>query len=77
MEDIEYNKPLTIKRLKEAIQDIPDDVVVNVLNGEGKLTSNIYVWFENLQTRKFVELEGYKPFYEMTQEEKEKCNGTE
>jgi len=71
--EIEYNRPLTIGRLKEAIKDIPDGVLVNVRNREGNMTANIYVWFEDLQTRKFVELMGFKPFYEMTEEEKKKC----
>lgn len=73
MNEIEYNRPLTIGRLKEAIKDIPDGVLVNVRNREGNMTANIYVWFEDLQTRKFVELMGFKPFYEMTEEEKKKC----
>jgi len=73
MNEIEYNSPLTIGRLKEAIRDIPDGVLVNVRNREGNMTANIYVWFEDLQTRKFVELMGFKPFYEMTEEEKKKC----
>lgn len=73
MKEIEYNEPLTVGMLKEAIKDIPDDVAINVLNREGKATANIYVWFEDLQTRQFVELMGFKPFYEMTEEEKRKC----
>lgn len=73
MKEIQFNRPMTVGRLKEALKDIPDDVCVNVLNSEGKATANIYVWFEDLQTRQFVELQGYKPFYEMTNEEKGKC----
>lgn len=72
MKEIEYNKPLTIGRLKEVIKDIPDDVIVNVMNRDGKSTANIFVWFENLITRQFVELMGFKPYYEMTEEEKTK-----
>lgn len=73
MSEMEYNKPLTMDRFRELTKDIPGDVMINVLNSDGKLTSNIFVWFENLQTRQFVELKGYKPFYEMTEEEKKKC----
>lgn len=70
---IEYNKPLTIGRLKEEIKDIPDDVFVNINNDKGESTANIYVHFENLQTRRFVELMGFKPYYAMNDEEKKKC----
>lgn len=73
MKELEYNAPLTVGRLKKALANIPDDVHVNVLNDDGKSTANIYVWFENLQTRQFVELMGFKPFYEMTEDEKKKC----
>jgi hypothetical protein len=71
--DINYNEPLTVGKLREALKDIPDDVSINVMNKDSKLTANIYVWYENLQTRQFVELMGFKPFYEMTDEEKKKC----
>lgn len=73
MSDIEYNKPLTVGALKEAIKDIPDNVVINVLNQEGDSTANIHVLFEDLQSRQFVELVGFKPFYKMSEEEKRKC----
>lgn len=73
MRELEFNPRLTIGRLKDAIKDIPDNVTVNVRNSDGDLTANIYVWFENLETRQFVELMGFKPFYKMTKEEKEKC----
>lgn len=73
MGDMKFNKRLTVGRLKEALKDIPDDVSVNVLNHDGDHTSNVYVWYENLETRKFVDLMGYKPFHKMTDEEKKKC----
>lgn len=73
MDKLEFNQRMTVGILKEALKDIPDNVIVNVLNREGKSTSNIHVWFENLETRKFVELMGFKPFYEMTEEERNKC----
>lgn len=73
MKSLEYNKRLTVGRLRDALKDISNDVIVNVLNRDGKATSNIYVWFENLQTRQFVELMGFKPFYKMTEEEKKMC----
>lgn len=73
MNDINFNEPMTAGKLKEALKNIPDDVPINVLNKEGKSTANIYVWFEDLQTRKFVDLMGFKPYYEMTEEEKRKC----
>lgn len=73
MKELEYNEPMTIGRLKKAIEHIPDNVSFQIMNREGKLTSNIFVWFEDLQTRQFVELMGFKPFYEMTEEEKKKC----
>lgn len=73
MEEIEYNEPLTIGKLKKAIEHVPDHFAVNVLNREGKATANILVWIEDLVTRQYVELQGFKPFYEMTEEEKKKC----
>lgn len=73
MREMEYNEPLTVGKLKEALKGIPDDVHINVLNREGKSTANIFVWHEDLQTRQYVELKGFKPFYEMTDEEKKKC----
>lgn len=73
MKELEYNEVLTVGKLKEALKDIPDDVAVNVLNNEGKSTANIYVWFEDLQTRQYVELKGFKPFYEMNEDEMKKC----
>jgi hypothetical protein len=76
MKELEFNAPMTVGRMKEALKNIPDDVAFNVLNAEGKATANIYVWFEDLDTRQFVELMGFKPFYEMTKEEKEKCGVT-
>lgn len=69
----EYNKPMTAGRLKGLLKDIPDHVAINVLNKEGKPSANIEFWFEDLQTRKFIELTGYKPFHEMNEEEKKKC----
>ncbi|WJV20843.1 hypothetical protein QU593_10535 [Rossellomorea marisflavi] len=74
MKELEYNKQLTVGRLKESLNDIPDNVVVNVQNRAGDMTSNIYVWFEDLDTRQYVELMGFKPFYKMSDEEKRKCD---
>jgi transcriptional regulator of aromatic amino acid metabolism len=71
--ELEYNEPLTVRRLKKELENIPGDVVINVKNDEGDSTANIYVWFENLQTRQFVELMGFKPFWKMNDEEKKKC----
>ena len=73
MKDIQYNEPLTSGKLKKALEHVPDDVAINVMTRDGKLTANIFVWFENLETRQFVELQGYKPYHEMTPEEKKKC----
>ena len=73
MKELQYNEPMTVGRLKESLKGIPDHVHVNVLNSDGKATANIFVWFEDLQTRQIVELQGYKPYYEMTEEEKKKC----
>lgn len=73
MGELEWNKPLTVGRLKEELKDIPDHVHVNVLNEKRERTTNVFVWFEDLDSRQFVELMGFKPFYNMSQEEKKKC----
>lgn len=73
MSELEYNVPLTVGRLKAALEEIPNNVAINVKNDKGELTSNIFVWFEDLQTRQFVELMGFKPYYKMDDEERKKC----
>lgn len=56
---------MTKKRLIELLKDVPDDVAINVLNKNGEYTANIEFWFEDLETRKFVILEGKEPFWKM------------
>lgn len=53
------------KKLIELLKNVPDDVAINVLNKKGEYTANIEFWFEDLETRKFVILEGKDPFWKM------------
>jgi hypothetical protein len=64
-------EPLTVGKLKQYFIDkkVPDDAVINVLNRDGELTANIEPFFENLETRKWVFLEGGKPFWKIREEE--------
>jgi len=49
---------MTKEKLMELLKDVPGDVQINVLNEDGKMTSNIDFCFEDLDTRQFVELKG-------------------
>jgi hypothetical protein len=64
-------EPLTVGKLKQFFIDnkVSDDVMINVLNSDGESTANIEVWFENLDTRRFISLDGKKPFWKMRGEE--------
>lgn len=62
---------MTAGKIKELFKNVPDHVAINVLNKDGKSTANVEFWFEDLETRQFVELIGHKPFYEMEKEELE------
>lgn len=73
MNDIQYNKPMTVGRLKKLLEDISDDIHINVKNRNGDDTANIFVWHEDQPTREYVELQGYKPYRDMTKEERELC----
>jgi hypothetical protein len=64
------NEPMTKGKLIELLKDVPDDVLINVLNREGEYTANIDVWFEDLETRQFVTLEGKEPFWKMALKER-------
>lgn len=63
------NGLMTAGKMKDLLRNIPDNVAINVLNKDGKSTANIEFWFEDLETRQFVELTGHKPFYETEQDE--------
>lgn len=67
-------QPLTVGKLKQYFIDkkVPDDAVINVLNRDGELTANIEPFFENLETRKLVFLEGGKPFWKNKEETENK-----
>lgn len=73
MEEIKYNPPMTAGRLREALKDVPDDFVLNVANSEGTYTDNVFVWVEADESRKYVDLMGFKPYSEMSPEERERC----
>ncbi|WP_211750293.1 hypothetical protein [Paenibacillus sp. Marseille-Q4541] len=60
-----YTGPLTKGKLIELLKDIPDDTSINVLNGDGELSANVEIWFEDLQTRKFVEIIGNEPLWKI------------
>ena len=66
---------MTKARLLELLKDVPDDVHINVLNKDGEYTANIEFWFENLETRKFVTLDGLEPFWKIRQKERQETNG--
>ena len=51
MREMEYNEPLTVGKLKDALKDVRDDVNINVLNQAGKSTVTIFAWREDLPTR--------------------------
>lgn len=56
---------MMVGKLKKMLEDIPDDVAINVLNADGKWTSNMDFWFEDLETRQYIQLQGSTPFYDM------------
>jgi hypothetical protein len=62
---------LTKKKLIELLEEVDDDVYINVLNYEGDFSANVEFWYENLDTRQFVNLTGKKPMWKMSKEEKE------
>lgn len=61
---------MTKGRLMELLKEVPDNTIINVLNRDGEYTSNINFWFEDLETRKFVTLDGNKPFWKISLEKK-------
>jgi hypothetical protein len=60
---------LTKKKLIELLEEVDDDVYINVLNYEGDFSANVEFWYENLDTRQFVNLTGKKPLWKMDREE--------
>lgn len=69
----EYNKQMTVGQLRELIKDIPEHAIVSVMNEKNQNTSNIEFYYENGDSRCFIELIGHKPFYAMTDEEVKLC----
>lgn len=67
----ERSERMTAGKLRDYLKNVPDDVAINVTDENGKMTANIEFWFEDLDTRQFVELIPHTPFYELGKEEKE------
>ncbi|MGF9913715.1 hypothetical protein ABEX47_03270 [Paenibacillus ehimensis] len=62
---------MTAATLIELLQGVPIDTPINILNSRGELTANIEFHFEDLETRKFVELIGHEPFWKKSGGEQE------
>jgi hypothetical protein len=65
-----YQGKLTKAKLLELLKDVPGDTCINVLNRDGELSANVEFWFENLDTRKFVDIIGLKPLWKIRQEKR-------
>lgn len=65
-----YSGPLTKGKLVELLKNVPDDTSINVLNGDGEMSANVEIWFEDLPTRKFVEIIGNEPMWKLRNEPK-------
>ncbi|MEW5569642.1 hypothetical protein [Rossellomorea marisflavi] len=69
----QFNKPMTVGRLKGLLRNIPDDVIINIKNESGDYSSNIEFWYEDLDTRQYINMTSYKPMRKMNKEELLKC----
>jgi len=67
-----YEGILTKAKLIELLQNVPDNTRINVLNKNGEYSANVQFWFENLDTRKFVEITGLKPQWKTIAEKYDK-----